>query len=60
MEPAEYAAVLVKRHEQGAIGYLVSQIEQALRDGDDANALYLDSVLQHIEAMTDYQSARSA
>ena len=60
MEPAEYAAALIRQHGNAAIDCLLKEIEQAIVAGDDAQALYLDAALQRVEAMSGDDSALSA
>lgn len=52
MEPAQYALQLMQQKQEGAADYLGTEIMKALEQGDDAQALYLDSVLQLIEEAT--------
>ena len=59
MEPEKYAVVLVRQSQGDTVEYLTAEIEKALAEGDDVQALYLDSVLQHVESMPDIE-AKSA
>ncbi|MCB2015258.1 MAG: hypothetical protein R3E11_08195 [Sphingobium sp.] len=59
MEPEKYAVVLVRQWQGDTVEYLTAEIEKALAEGDDVQALYLDSVLQHVESMPDIE-AKSA
>jgi len=49
MEPAQYASQLMQEKQEGAADYIAEEILKALKQGDDAQALYLDSVLQLVE-----------
>jgi|GEM_PF-3163441 len=49
MEPAQFALQLMQQKQEGAVDYTRAEILRALELGDDAQALYLDTVLQLIE-----------